>query len=249
MSALLAALVFTYFYISTPRKPTLDAATLCPTTGPIGITIVLVDTSDDLPETTKHEVAVILDDLVSLLPSYYRLDIRVIDNSGLRSRSLFSKCNPGDGAGLSEWTENPRIARQRWIDSFKKPVSNAIKNSLVSSKASSSPIMAAIQEIAIDQFSSAQNSGIKKRLIIISDMLEHTPLYSQYRNSGDLSYKRYKESPAYLKFRTDLHGAGVEIDYVTRNTGVDTKQHIVFWHEWISDNGGVFERARRLQGK
>jgi hypothetical protein len=247
--AIAAALALAYFYVVTPRKPKLDTASLCPTTGPVGITVVLVDTSDDLPETTKREVAVILDDLVSSLPDYYKLDVRVIDIAGLRSRSLFSKCNPGDGAGLSEWTDNPRIARLRWIESFKKPASDAIKNSLASAKASSSPIMAAIQDIAIDQFSSAQNSSIRKRLVIISDMLEHTPLYTQYRSSGDLSYKRYRETPAYLKFRTDLHGAAVEIDYVNRNVAIDTVRHVDFWREWISDNGGVFEKARRLQGK
>jgi hypothetical protein len=238
-----------YVYVATPRKPKLDPASLCPTDGPAGITVVLVDTSDDLPETTKRDAAVVLDDLVSSLPAYYKLDIRVIDILGYRSRSLFSKCNPGDGVGLSEWTDNPRIARLRWIESFKKPASDAIQNSLASAKASSSPIMAAIQDIAIDQFSSAQVSAIKKRLIIISDMIEHTPLYSQYRNAGDLSYKRYRDSAAYLKFRTNLHGAAIEIDYVNRNVAIDTVRHLEFWHEWISDNGGVFERARRLQGK
>src|SRR5262249_43247462 len=133
--AIVAVLIFSYVYVFTPRKPKLDTATLCPTSGPAGITMVLVDTSDDLPDTTKREVAVILDDLVSSLPEYYKLDIRVLDIRGVRSRSLFSKCNPGNGAGLSEWTDNPRIARLRWIESFKKPASDAIKNSLASAKA------------------------------------------------------------------------------------------------------------------
>lgn len=167
VTAIAAALALAYVYVVTPRKPRIDNASLCPTTGPAGITIVLVDTSDDLPETTKREVAVILDDLVTSLPEYYKLDIRVLDIAGFRSRSIFSKCNPGNGAGLSEWTDNPRIARLRWIESFKKPASDAIKNSLASAKATSSPIMAAIQDIAIDQFSSSQSSTIKKRLIII----------------------------------------------------------------------------------
>jgi hypothetical protein len=242
------AATLVYFYVSLPRKPNLDKATLCPVTGPAGIIVVLVDTSDDLSETTKKEVAVLLDDLVSSLPDYYKLDIRVIDIPASRSQSLFSKCNPGDGAGLSEWTDNPRIARLRWLESFKKPASDAIRNSLAPAKASSSPIMGAIQDIAIDQFSSAQSAGAKKRLVVISDMLEHTALYSQYKNP-DLSYKRYKDSAAYLKFRTDLRGANVEIDYVNRSVALDTVRHISFWREWIVDNGGVFDKARRLQGK
>ena len=34
-----------------PARPVLDAQSLCPVSGPQGITVVLVDTSDDLPET------------------------------------------------------------------------------------------------------------------------------------------------------------------------------------------------------
>jgi hypothetical protein len=121
-----------------------------------------------------------LEDMIASLPPFYKLDIRVLDIAGVRSRSLFSKCNPGDGAGLSEWTDNPRIARMRWIEGFRKPAADAVKSSIASAKANSSPIMAAIQDIAIDQFSSAAAQNAKKTLFVISDMLEYTrDYYSQ----------------------------------------------------------------------
>ena len=241
-----------YFYFATPARPVLDAQTLCPVSGPEGITVVLVDTSDDLPETTQREILGQLDDMITTLPPFYRLDIRVLDIAGVRSRSLFSKCNPGDGAGLSEWTDNPRIARLRWIEDFRKPAAAAMKNSIASAKANSSPIMAAIQDIAIDRFSSAQSRDARKTLYIISDMIEHTRDYSQYARAGDLSFQRYKQSPAYLKFRTDLHGATVIIRYVTRQVNgqqlLDGTRHIEFWKAWIEDNRGIFGGAKRLQG-
>ncbi len=241
-----------YFYFSTPARPQLDAQTLCPVNGPQGITVVLVDTSDDLPETTQREILGQLDDMITTLPPYYRLDIRVLDIAGVRSRSLFSKCNPGDGAGLSEWTDNPRIARLRWIEDFRKPAAAAMKSSIASAKANSSPIMAAIQDIAIDQFSSAQSQDARKTLYVISDMIEHTRDYSQYVRAGDLSFQRYRQSPAYLKFRTDLHGATVIIRYVTRQVNgqplLDGARHMEFWKSWIEDNRGIFGGAKRLQG-
>src|ERR1700691_6171298 len=161
-----------WFYFSAPPRPVLDPQSLCPVNGPQGITVVLVDTSDDLPETTRRELLGQLDDLITTLPPFYRLDIRVLDIAGVRSRSLFSKCNPGDGAGLSEWTDNPRIARLRWIEDFRKPAAEAVKSSIAAAKANSSPIMAAIQDIAIDQFSSATSQSARKTLYIISDMIE-----------------------------------------------------------------------------
>jgi hypothetical protein len=250
--ALASGAALAYFYFSAPARPVLDSQSLCPVDGPHGITVVLVDTSDDLPETTRREVLGELDDLITTLPPYYRLDIRVLDIAGVRSRSLFSKCNPGDGAGLSEWTDNPRIARLRWIDDFRKPAADAVKNSVASAKATSSPIMAAIQDIAIDRFSSNASQNVRKTLYVISDMVEYTRDYSQYPRAGDLSFQRYKQSPAYLKFRTDLHGATVFIRYVTRQTNgqplLDGVKHVEFWKTWIEDNRGTFGGAKRLQG-
>lgn len=252
LSAIVAGGAFAYFYFSTPAPPVLDAQTLCPVAGPKGITVVLVDTSDDLPETTRREVLGALEDMIASLPPFYRLDIRVLDIAGVRSRSLFSKCNPGDGAGLSEWTDNPRIARMRWVEGFRKPAADAVKNSIASAKANSSPIMAAIQDIAIDQFSSAASVNAKKTLFVISDMIEYTRDYSQYPRAGDLTFQRYKQSPAYLKFRTDLHGATVNIRYVNRQPKgqpiIDGRAHMQFWQEWIEDNKGLFGGAKWLQG-
>jgi hypothetical protein len=250
--AIIAGGALGYFYFATPQRPILDAQSLCPVNGPQGITVVLVDTSDDLPETTRREVLGQLDDMITTLPPFYRLDIRVLDIAGARSRSLFSKCNPGDGAGLSEWTDNPRIARLRWIEDFRKPAAEAVKNSVAAAKANSSPIMAAIQDIAIDQFSSATSQSVKKNLTIISDMIEYTRDYSQYARAGDLSFQRYRQSLAYLKFRTDLHGATVSIRYVTRQTNgqplIDGTKHMEFWKDWIEENRGVFGGVKRLQG-
>jgi hypothetical protein len=112
--------------------------------------------------------------------------------------------------------------------------------------------MAAIQDIAIDQFSSATSQNVKKTLTIISDMIEYTKDYSQYPRAGDLSFQRYRQSPAYLKFRTDLHGATVILRYVTRQTGnqqlVDGTKHMEFWKAWIEDSRGAFGGVKRLQG-
>jgi len=247
--ALAALGALAVFYFSVTPKPKLDAASLCPVDGPHGITVVLVDTSDDLPEPTQREVLGQLEDQISELPDYHKLDIRVLDIAGGRSRSLFSKCNPGDGTGLSEWTDNPRLARMRWLENFRQPAKVAVKNSLSSAKAKSSPIMGAIQDIAIDQFSSAAAQKVEKKLIVISDMLEFTPLYSQYPGAGDLSYQRFKRSSAYLKFRTDLHDAHVKIEYVQQTqVAIDSVRHIEFWRDWITDNRGIFDGARRLQG-
>lgn len=250
--AIISGCVLAYFYFSTPARPVLDAQSLCPVKGPEGIAVVLVDTSDDLPETTRREVLGILDDMIETLPPFHKLDIRVLDIAGVRSRSLFAKCNPGNGVGLSELTDNPRIVRSRWIESFRKPALEAVKGSLGAAKANSSPLMAAIQDIAIDQFSSAASQSAKKSLLVISDMIEFTRDYNQYPRAGDLSFQRYQKSAGYLKYRTNLHGAKVGIRYVTRQINgqpvLDGIRHMEFWKAWIDDNKGSLDNIKRLQG-
>jgi hypothetical protein len=250
--AIVAGGAFAYFYFSTPPPPVLDAETLCPVTGPRGITVVLVDTSDDLPPTTRREAQVVLEDMIATLPPFYKLDIRVLDIAGASSHSLFSKCNPGTGEGLSEWTANPQIAHMRWLENFRKPAAEAVQNSIASAKANSSPIMAAIQNIALDQFSSAAAQNAKKTLVVISDMIEFTRDYSQYPRAGDLSFQRFKQSPAYLKVHTELHGATVTIRYVTRQINgrplLNEVLQMDFWKLWVQDSGGFWGSARRLQG-
>ncbi|NPU09860.1 hypothetical protein HL666_03700 [Bradyrhizobium sp. 83002] len=241
-----------YFYLFAERRPALDTQSLCPVTGPKGITVVLVDTSDDLPETTRHDVLGLLNEIVTTLPPLHKLDIRVLDIAGQRSRSIFSRCNPGDGAGLSEWTDNLRLARLRWIESFRKPATEAIKNSVGPARANASPIMGAIQDVAIDEFSGTAAQDAKKTLYVISDMIESTKDYSQYPRAGDLSYLRYKKSPSYLKYQTDLHGATVFVHLVNRQANgksiIDDAQLMKFWAEWISDNRGRVGAIKRLQG-
>lgn len=244
-----AALVaLAIFYWIGPRPVALRADDLCPVAGPQGITVVLVDTSDDILATTQKEVRALLDDLIKDLPPYYKLDVRVLDIPQNRSRSLFSKCNPGNGQDQSELTSNPAILRQRWLESFNKPAGEAITSSLASAKSKSSPIMGAIQDLALDDFSAESVQTLPKTLIIISDMLEFTKYYGQYPSQGDLSYERFRRSLAYQKFRTDLHDAQVTVDYVSRDIKIDTVKHMYFWKDWIVDNRGQVRIIHRLQG-
>jgi len=53
-----------------------------------------------------------------------------------------------------------------------------------------------------------------------------------------------------MKFRTDLHGAEVRVEYVQRASlppGFPAA-HMKFWQQWAHDNGGSKFSARRLQG-
>ena len=238
-----------YFYLTVPRPPVLDRASLCPVDGPRAITVILLDSTDDIPDIGKREIRTILTDTAEALPPYALLDLRLLDPGVAGGRMIFAKCNPGDGTGLSEYTANPRLARKRWLDEFRQPLEQALAAGLEPSPGKTSPIMQTIQRIAVDRFTGRAVENIPKTLVLVSDMLEHEPDYSQY--SGDLSFARYKASRAYRKLQTDLHGAEVAIYYIQRVTAkpLNTASHIQFWADWIRDNKGRFKQATKLQGE
>jgi hypothetical protein len=237
-----------YVYATAARPPALDHTSLCPVDGPRSETVVLLDSTDEIPDIAKREIRTTLIDVAETLPTYELLEIRLLDPKLAGGRLIFSKCNPGDGTDLSEYTANPRLAKQRWMDGFRQPLDQALEAGFRPLPGKSSPIMETIQRIAVERFTGRNVEEVPKSLIVISDMLEHGPDYSQY--SGDLSYDRFKASSAYKKVQTDLHGAQVLIYYIQRQTGrpVNSVDHIRFWAEWIRDNNGRFKQASKLQG-
>lgn len=241
--AIIGAFLWGYETAPTPVK--LNPESLCPTSGPRAEVVVLLDATDQLPVIAKEQVKNRLKELAeSQVPKFGLLEFRVVDPS-TEDRTLFSKCNPGDGKGADFITQNPALLRKRWLSGFMAPLETALEEGLKSDGATTSPIMAAIQKIAVERFDDPR--PISRRLVVISDMIENTPAYSQYR--GDLSYERFKRSADYKKLRTDLHGAEVTILYVQRTkANFDSAAHIKFWLEWIKDNNGQFRDAEKLQG-
>jgi hypothetical protein len=240
--ALCALGALLYIRMTTDR-PVLDKTTLCPTEGGArSVTVVLLDTSDQWPEITREEVRKRLEKLAGDVPDYGLLELRLLDPAISGGRIIFSKCNPGNGANLDEITGNRRLARKLWLEHFVTPMEQALDQTLAQSGAKSSPILSTAQRIAVDYFDGQRPA----HLIFVSDMIEFTEDYSQYK--GDLSYERYKQSAAYRKQHTDLNGADVTILYVQRLRAEDSGAHIQFWKDWIDDNKGVVREMTKLQG-
>jgi hypothetical protein len=237
-----------YVYATVARPPTLDQASLCPVDGPRAIAVVLLDSTDAIPDPAKKEIRTALADLAETLPPYELLEIRLLDAKTPDGRMIFSKCNPGDGSGLNEYTANPRLARQRWLEGFRSPLDAALDASFSPLPGKTSPIMETIQRIAVERFTGRNVENVPKTLVLISDMLQHGPDYSQY--SGDLSFDRFKASRAYKNVQTDLHGADVVIYYIQRKTAkpINSADHIRFWSDWFRDNNGRLKEANKLQG-
>jgi len=253
LTLLLAALTLgaagfgAYLFFSAAPAIQRDALTQCPVQGPSQINVILIDTSDDVPQATRMEALSRLLDFAETVPDDGLLDIRLLDPASPAGRVIFHRCNPGDGKGLSGVTHNPALVQKRWRENFRAPLDKALESSFSTEDAATSPILSTLQGIALQQFTGASAERLPKRLLIVSDFLENTKQYSQYQ--GDLSYQKFMRMPFYKDTHTNLHRADVIFMYIQRTTRhVDSGKHIQFWLDWAVDNNGRPINPVKLQG-
>jgi hypothetical protein len=107
--------------------------------------------------------------------------------------------------------------------------------------------METIQWIAVKQFARAGEQKDKPKLVVVSDMIQHSSNYSLY--TGDATFERYRQAPAYDVLRTDLHEASVTVFLVHRKNSPGLADSLVaFWEQWFNDNNGSLIRVRKVQG-
>lgn len=215
----------------------LDPKTLCPTAGIVAQTIVLLDTTDELPAVTQSQVLKRLSDVTKSIPRGGLLDIRVLNEDPTRTASIQRVCNPGDGSDIDPVTGNPTIALERWTKWFSGPVEDALAKSIGGSEQHFSPILAAVQQIAADRLSTARERSIPTEVIVVSDLLEHTEYYSHFRDG--LSFETYVAKVG-TRYLTDLAGAKVDFWMVQRDRkDIDPAALGEFWLRWADSSKGI----------
>lgn len=238
---------FAWLYLTARANNPERDELFCPKSGPRSQALVLVDASDSIADLTRMEITKRLVDEAASVPTGGRLTIRTLRADASGAGQIFDLCNPGDGAELNEITGNPERARARWREGFEEPLSAALKEATRDAQADRSPIMAAIQQFAVDRLVSRAERSIPTTLIVISDMLENTPDFSMYRGGAD--YGRYAHSPAAERYQTNLQGAQVELWLIERDKGpADADAIVSFWDQWVTAARGSVSHVLRLQG-
>lgn len=233
-----------------PGRP--NPATLCPAGGPSAITALLIDTTDPLNAIQRAAVAVRLNQIVSHLRLNEEIAVYSLSPTGDPLKPAFVICRPLEPSEASELTGNRAIAKQRFDGVFTPRVASVLAAATAGAPAGRSPIMAAIQAIAVSAFQAAdatsKSGPLPKRLIIVSDMLENSEAWNQYK--GVPNFRSYKSTPAYARVRSHLDGVSVTILYLRRDdaAGVQGLFHIAFWNAWFADQGASVDDVVAIEG-
>ncbi|MGO6982525.1 hypothetical protein [Rhizobium leguminosarum] len=223
-----------------------DRASLCPVTGARSETAILLDVTDPISDTTALDLKNQFEQIVAGIPVGGAIDIYSLSEKEGELERTFHGCNPGSRDLADEWTSNPRLIQDRWEKGFQRPLEEIAGRLASGRTGDASPIMAGIQRINLQAFASLP-ARTPKTLFIASDMIEHTPAFSNYRDG--VAYSKFQKSEARAKFRTSLDGVAVKILAFQRPSLKFTTEDLAeFWREWIANNNGTFDGFIRLEG-
>jgi hypothetical protein len=230
------------------KRPALDNASMCPVDGPAGLIVLLVDTTDPLNAIQQADLRNQLERLKSGMPKYYAIEVYTVSEpkEGLLKPLGARVCNPGDSRDASELTSNPRLIKERWEKRFSAPLEDLFTRMLVAPTAKESPIFESIQSVAVTAFGSLHDSTSHRTLVIVSDMLQNMPEYSQYRQIG--TFQDFEHSAYYQRIKPDLRGVDVELYYIRRDQNVQLSKHILFWQDYFVAAGATLTHVVRLEG-
>ncbi|MCG6941133.1 MAG: hypothetical protein LJE69_07775 [Thiohalocapsa sp.] len=214
----------------------IDMATLCPRAGPTGAFAVLLDVTDPLTPQQQHRLDQLLRQEVQALPVGTRVTFGLVSpDASIRSDTRLKLCKPLQGSQASSLYQNPALVEARYREGFVDPLHNALTDLLAAPAADSSPIMESIQALIIDAFADLRPTQ-PKRLVIASDLLQHSDVFSFYRGQrwGD-----FAQSADYGRLARNLDGVDVTLLQLPRpaSAGRQDAAMLGFWREYFEHQG------------
>jgi len=194
------------------RPPPTDAETLCRTDAPLGAhTIILVDSTDRLEPRHRRKLRAVLAQERARLAQYDRLTImRLNVRRPQEPTILFSKCLPRPPEQTNPLFENARMTQARWDEDFAGALDSALRSAASAGPARASPIIAGLRAVAADP--DYDSSIPRRRLVLMSDLLEHDPegfsLYVSGANYADWRAQAPNGPPDFA--RVDLRVAPID---------------------------------------
>jgi hypothetical protein len=160
------------------RPATLDAATLCPTSRPLaGHTVVIIDRTDRWTPAMAGALTELVETAQRNTQRYQKFSIVSLD-ADQSVHPVFSVCNPGQPSFWSDLYRGHRYTMRDFDQRFVGAADRVVEEVSAPSEAATSPIVEYVHRwLGSDDFS----AGIEnRRLILVSDMRQNSPLYSIY---------------------------------------------------------------------
>ena len=139
-----------------------------------------------------------------------------------------------EGKQANELYENPRQIQERYQQEFLDPFKTMADKLLNSPKADRSPIMESLQALLVGT-TGFLDASYPRRVIIVSDLLQHSNAFSFYRGGN---WKQFERSPHIGRIGNGLKGVKIVLCRVPRTrTAINTAVVDDFWANYFDRSG------------
>ena len=247
VGTLLLAGVVAFYQAGTRVQETDDR--LCPkATGPVGATVLLLDTSD--PLTPKHRAE--LERLAGQIASEHAgrmgiapgelLAVYELTQDPGAPKQLTEVCRPFKNPKDRTWRDDIHRGRrfdERDWESFEDALASGFPER-ESAPQPTSPLLETIAVLAARHVPGKRgDERFKVHLVVFSDLLQHSPRFSHYGPYPDAKDMRHRARD----LLTDLTGAQVSLFRLERQKYAkwQTERHYYWWTELVQEQGGQIE--------
>ena len=196
-------------------------------------TVVLIDQSDPFDETDTEWVWQLIYDEAQSLKKHGKLTVIGINaDDPDQGHEVFSRCSPGSPKTANPIFENPRFIKQDWQQRFERQMQANVADLMLKRLSPFSPLIEHFK--GIERRSDFRKNISERRIVVISDLYQHSSLYSMY-DSG-LNANQFDQASSNLEF-PKLEGIEFALFRVDRQRKLRGSELISFWKEFLMENG------------
>ena len=197
--------------------------------------VVLLDPSDALSPVQHRSALPRLIEALEPAPEAAEIRIYTVANAGRRvTGPSFRTCKPTHPDDENSMTGNPDLAADAY-DAWFTTLERRMRDMVSVPGDTASPIVEAIQFAAVDAFL-PRAAAIPRRLLIISDMVQHSADLSFFRDRVD--FGSFSRNSAYGTLRVDLTRVRVDAFLLARRGEAGQIQAgtlRTFWEDYFLD--------------
>jgi hypothetical protein len=243
----IAAVAGVIVYFKQTADEPINAQTMCPKSGPLGHTVLLVDKSDPMSFTQRKDFNVLYGGIINKrVPKGHLLSVYALSSDFKETADpLIELCNPGDGSDVDVKTGNPEKVAKVFREKYVQPMLERSLELVTDKPGKASPLFEMLQLVSITGFRKHDVKG-EKRLIIVSDMLHNTPQYSMYK--GIPKFKDFTKTPYGARAMTDLANVEVELYILMHTPHLQRADLAYFWEQYVAHAKGKLREVTPIKG-
>ncbi len=223
----------------------------CPLDGPRAVHAIMIDQSDPITEQQAQQIREYLVNVKKRASFGTRFDIYTFaGNTTDELRPILRVCSPGKPEEANQLYENPERIKKIYEQRFSAEIDASVEKLLNAYTLPTSPIIESMRAASITSFGEADDGSVPLHLTLISDMIQHSDAYSQFRTDSD--FAALSKSPGWVGLRPQLKGVQTDILYLWRPKAmrggkqIQSRGHQAFWEQLIAGSGGELQSIKPI---